>query len=138
MSNIENVGGRGSMYGAVDTLRHMTKAMEELLEHLPADFVWPTMFDVSAHSGYIEWGRDDSTAAQEPAVWMVASPEGVHMNASFRPNWPDVEALDFNAAIAAGWLKDLTRNWIWGANRDGGITSAHVQRNHMNAGQFRI
>ena len=41
---IENVDGRGSMYGVVDSMRQLTRAFEELLKFLPADFMW-------AHAG---------------------------------------------------------------------------------------
>ena len=57
---IEGKEGLGSMYGVVDSMRNMTRAMEELLEFLPQDYVWPTNVNVSPFSVYAEWGRDSS------------------------------------------------------------------------------
>ena len=126
---IENANGHGSMYGVVDSMHNMTDAMEALLLHLPADFVWPTIFNVSPFSAYAEWGRDDSTSGStERAVWLVASPEGVVMNANFRPGWPDCGAADFDAQTAAEWLQQLTNNWEWEASREGGRTSSSMRR----------
>ena len=138
VETIENVDGRGSMYGVVDIMRQLTRALEDLLEYLPTDFVWPTIVDAQPFSGYMEWGRDDSTQPSEHAVWITASPEGVHMNASFPPGWPEVEVLDFDAETAAGWLKDLTRNWIWDARHSGGVNSSSLQRGHMTVGYNSI
>ena len=55
--SVEGTQGNGSMYGAVDCLRNMSQAMEELLAHLPANFVWPTIVNVSPFSVYVEWGQ---------------------------------------------------------------------------------
>ena len=47
----------------------------------------------------------------------MADPEGVKMNADFRPDWPDCGASEFDAKTAAGWLEELTRSWEWDASR---------------------
>lgn len=132
VETIENVDGRGSMYGVVDSMRQLTRTFEELLKFLPTDFVWPTLIGVGPFSSYVEWGRDDATEARsEPAVWLTANADGVHMNADFREGWPNVEVLEFDAQIAAEWLQALTRNWKWGANRFSSTVSSHLQRSHM-------
>ena len=120
--SIESRGGYGSIYGVVDSMRNMTCAMEQLLRFLPENFVWPTIATVSPFSVYWEWGqRDDTTEGgkRKGSVWIVASPEGVVMNADFRPDWPDCGASDFDAETAAGWLRELTKNWEWDASRSG-------------------
>ena len=127
--SIENTNGYGSMYGVVDSMRNMADAMEQLLRFLPEDFVWPTIFEVSPFSVYAEWGRDDTTSGSvERAVWLVASPEGVVINANFRPDWPGCGAADFDAAMAAEWLQQLTITWEWEASREGDRTSSSLKR----------
>ncbi len=105
--------GHGSMFGVTGSMRNMTEAFEGLLQFLPKDFVWPTMVDVSTFSVYAEWGRNsadvdaavevhdllehDTIQGVQRAVWLVAYPDGVKMNANFRPGWPECGASDFDA-----------------------------------------
>ena len=131
---IENTQGYGSMFGVVDSLRNMTQAMEELLKFLPEDFVWPTHVDISPFSAYVEWGRDNSYESGGESMWMVADPNGVNMNANFRLGWPECGAANFDAEIAAGWLKELTKNWEWDAHR-GATTGSMLRRVSMNANE---
>ena len=133
IQGFENVDGRGSMYGVVDTMRQLTRALEDLLNFLPADFVWPTQFSLKPLSTYVEWGRDDPTAPSEPAVWLTANAEAVQRNANFRPGWPHVAVLEFDAQTAAEWLQSLTRNWVWEASHSGSTISSSLRRGHMNA-----
>ena len=121
---IESTNSNGSMFGVVDSLNKLAGAMTELLRFLPEDFVWPTIQHVSPFSACAEWGRDDTTEDMDKSVWLIASPEGVVMNASFRPNWPECGASDFDAKIAAEWLLELTKDWEWNATRrpDGKIS----------------
>lgn len=129
--NIEGVDGRGSMYGVVDGLRNMTAALESLLEFLPENFVWPTICQASPFSVYAEWGRDDTTQRDEEgygSVWLIANPEGVMMNADFRPGWPGCGASPFDAKEAAAWLLELTQNWQWDASRSGGKMGSSLQK----------
>ena len=130
---IENSQGHGSMFGVVDSLRNMTNAMEQLLQFLPEDFVWPTILDVSPYSVYAEWGRDNTEEGTGESMWIVARPEGVVMNANFRPDWPACGASDFDAQTAAGWLKELTKNWTWDASRSNGRTQSSLSRPSMNS-----
>ena len=126
---IENSDGNGSMFGVVDSLNNLASAMTELLKFLPQDFVWPTIQDVSPFSAYAEWGRDDTTEDMDKSVWLIASPEGVVMNADFRPNWPECGASEFDAKIAAEWLLELTKDWEWEATRgQGGNISSSLRR----------
>ena len=115
---IEGSPGHGSMYGVVDSFRNAANALSELLRHLPADFVWPTNVTVDPSSVYLEWGRDNSEQPMGAAVWLMASPEGVVMNSTLQPGWP-CAALDFNAQLAADWLKELTKDWQWGVDGNG-------------------
>ena len=136
--SIENNSGYGSMYGVVDSMRNMTSAMEQLLQFLPENFVWPTIATVSPFSVYLEWGhRDETTAGGERrgCVWIVAGPDGVVMNADFRPDWPDCGASGFDAETAAGWLRELTQNWEWDASRSGTGTSSSLRRADMGTRQ---
>ena len=135
--HIEDSDDHGSMYGVVDSLDHLTRALEQLLRRLPKEFMWPTIVEASPFSAYAEWGRDSTTEAlgeDEPAVWLVASPFGVRMNASFRPGWPDGEAPDFNAEIAAEWLKTLTKYWKWQINVVDGRISAQWNKGDLPNG----
>ena len=127
----------GSMFGVTASMRNMTEAFEELLQFLPKEFVWPTIMDVSTFSAYAEWGRDSTEDVNPPvglhdlehvtihgewrAVWLVAYPDRVKMNANFRPGWPECEVPDFDARTAAGWLLELTANWEWSATQTDGI-----------------
>ena len=131
---IEGSQGNGSMFGVVDSLRNMTSAMEETLRYLPGNFVWPTIVTVSSFSVLLEWGqRDNTTEHSTETVWIIASPEGVKMNANFRPDWPECGASDFDAKIAAEWLLGLTKNWEWSSERGSdGITSSTLRRTSMN------
>lgn len=132
--SVEGTQGNGSMYGAVDCLRNMSQAMEELLAHLPANFVWPTIVNVSPFSVYVEWGRRESTTDNErESVWLIASPSGLVMNADFRPDWPGCGAAKFDAKTAAGWLLELTKNWEWSAEDNGSRTSSSLRRTSMHA-----
>ena len=125
----ESLQGRGSMFGVVDSQRQMVQAMEELLMFLPDDFVWPTQWHISPFSAYVELGRDNSTEEMTQSVWFTASPEGVKMNANFRPNWPECGASDFDAKVASEWLLELTKNWEWNVTRrDGGGISSSLRR----------
>ncbi len=128
--SIEGTNDHGSMYGVVDSLRSMTDAMEQLLQYLPEDFVWPQLVSVSPYSVNFDWGHRDSFEEPlgKPAVWIIAAPEGVVMNANFRPGWPECGASAFDAEIAAGWLLELTKGWEWGASREGGHTSSSLRR----------
>ncbi len=128
---IENSEGYGSMFGVVDGMRYMTNAMEELLRFLPKDFVWPTIMEVSPFSVYAEWGRDDTQEKTGEAMWIVARPEGVVMNANFRPDWPACGASEFDAQTAARWLQELTKNWTWDASRSNGRTESSLSRSSM-------
>ena len=129
---IENSTDHGSMFGVVDSMQNMTRAMEELLQFLPRDFVWPTNVSVSTFMVYAEWGRDDSRERATESVWLVATPEGVRMNADFRPDWPNCEVLEFDAATAAGWLQELTKNWEWDASQSDGRSGSSLSRRSMN------
>ena len=124
---IEGSPGHGSMYGVVDSVRNAADALSELLQHLPADSMWPTNVSVSPYSVYMEWGRDNSEQPMAVAVWLVASPEGVVMNSTLQSGWP-CDALDFNAQLAADWLKELTQAWRWDADPSGGHCSTVLQR----------
>ena len=126
--NIESSDGRGSTFGIVDSLLYMTKAMEELLVFLPADFVWPTVFQASPFSVYVEWGREDTQQKMGESVWLIASPEGVVMNTNFRPGWPDCGASEFDAQEAGTWLQELTKNWKWDASRSESRISSSLQK----------
>ena len=135
--HVEGTQGRGSMFGAVDSLQNMTRAFEALLEFLPDGFVWPTSFDVSPFMVYASWGRTeteirDRTNENAESLWLVANPEGVKMNANFRPDWPQCGAADFDAETAAGWLKDLTKNWEWSAEQSGEQHSSSLSRGSMH------
>ena len=57
----------------------------------------------------------------------MADPEGVKMNADFRPDWPDCGASKCDAETAAGWLRDLTRGWEWDATPSG----SHLRRGSL-------
>ena len=128
---IEHSHGNGSMFGVVDSIRNMADAMEELLRFLPENFVWPTVIDASPFSVIAEWGRDNFTDAMKESMWIIATPESVHMNANFRPDWPDCGASEFDAQMAAGWLRELTKNWTWDASRSGGRTHSSLTRPSM-------
>ena len=131
--NIENVGMHGSMYGLVDSMRHLTKAFEELLDFLPPDFVWPTQMGIGPYSIYVEWGRDDPTKSMGRAVWLVADASGVKANASLHPDSFTAKDLDFVAGDVAAWLIDLTQDWDWGATKTGGIVSSHLSKLRENS-----
>ena len=130
---IENSHGNGSMFGVVDSMRNMASAMEELLPFLPENFVWPTILTASPFSVYAEWGRDDTEERGKESVWIVATPDGVRMNANFRPDWPDCGASEFDAHVAAEWLQDLTKNWKWDASHYDGRTQSSLSRPSMNS-----
>ena len=118
----ESESSYGSIYGVVDSMRNMTSAMEQLLRFLPENFVWPTLTTVSPFSVHWEWGHRDQYLdkwSNKGTVWMIASPEGVVMNADFRPDWPDCGVSKFDAETAAGWLRELTQSWEWDASRGG-------------------
>ena len=108
----------------------MSRTEVELLRFLPEAFVWPTLTSVSPSSVIWEWGHRDSF--EEPlgtnAVWFVAYPERVIMNANFLPDWPDCGAAEFDASTAAEWLKELTKGWEWGADHDGAHSSSWLRR----------
>ena len=131
---VENQDGKGSMYGVVDNLGRMTKALEETLAFLPENFVWPTNVAVSPFSVYLEWGRDNSEERGVNSVWVIANAEGVVMNADFRPDWPDCGAAEFDAKTLAGWLKELTQKWEWGASQNGSTTSSHLKKSAEKIG----
>ena len=131
--NVENVDMHGSMYGLVDSMRHLTKAFEELLEFLPTDFVWPTQISVGPFSIYVEWGRDESTKPMGKAVWLVADANGVKANASLHPDWLDAKDLDFDAGEVTAWLIYLTQNWDWGATKTGGTISSQLTKPRQNS-----
>ena len=132
--DIENSPGHGSMFGVVDSMRNITSAMEELLRFLPNKFVWPTIVTVSPFSVYVEWGRRNNIEeGRREAVWVIASPEDVRMNADFRPDWPDCGASAFDAQVAAGWLQKLTTNWEWDASRSDGRTTVSLRRPSMDS-----
>ena len=104
------------------------------------------MVNVEAFSVYAEWGRysadvdatvenhdlleDDTIQGVERAVWLVAVPEGVKMNANFRPDWPMCGVSDFDAYTAAVWLRELTANWEWSATQTNGriLTILHKKQ----------
>ena len=92
---IENEPGHGSMFGVVDSMQNMTQAMAELLQFLPKNFVWPTNVNVSTFMVITEWGRSNFRESIKESVWLVATPDGVRMNANFRPNWPHDHAPEF-------------------------------------------
>lgn len=125
---IENSPSLGSMYGCVDSLHNLSSALQEILGYLPDDFVWPTILDAKPFGAYAEWGRHDTQEEMERSVWITATPEGVKMNANFRPDWPDCGASDFDAQIAAEWLQELTKNWSWNATRSGGHVSSSISQ----------
>ena len=120
--------GYGSMFGVAGSMRNMADTFEALLRFLPKNFVWPTIVDVSPFSVYAEWGRQKTTDRMERSVWFIADPNGVKMNANFRPGWPECGASDFDAQTAARWLQELTANWEWSATQNGSITSSSLQR----------
>ena len=130
---IEGKESLGSMYGVVDSMRNMTQAMEELLEFLPQDYVWPTHVNVSPFSVYAEWGRDSSKDQMGESVWLVANSEGVVMNANFRPDWPECGASGFEAQTAAEWLQELTENWEWSAEKSNGRSGSTLARRSRNS-----
>ena len=104
------------MYGVVDNLRNLSKAMDELLPFLPEDFVWPTIVGFSPFQTYLEWGvRDDAQESERGSVWITVGADGIKMNADFRPDWPECGATKFDAELASQWLKELTKNWQWGS-----------------------
>ena len=126
---IENSPSLGSMFGCVDSLHNLSSALQEILGYLPDNFVWPTILETAPFSAYAEWGlRDSTTETARGAVWIHATPEGVKMNADFRPNWPQCGASDFGAKEAAEWLLELTKNWTWDATRSDGRTSSSLSR----------
>ena len=134
----------GSMFGVTASMRNMTEAFEGLLQFLPKDFVWPTMVNVSTFSVYAEWGRlsanvdaavedhdlleHNTIQGVQRAVWLVAFPDVVNMNANFRPGWPRCEVPDFDARTAAGWLRELTANWEWSATQTNGTIRTTLHR----------
>ena len=126
---IENSPSLGSMFGCVDSLHNLSTALQEILGYLPDDFVWPTILNTAPFSAYAEWGRFDTTEPMDKSVWITANPEGVKMNANFRPGWPECGVSEFDAKIAAEWLVELTRNWKWDASRGSdGITRSSLSR----------
>ena len=133
--SIENSPKHGSMFGVVDSMRNMTQAMEELLQHLPENFVWPTTVTVSPFSVYVEWGRENTEEEMNESVWLVADSNGVKANANFRPNWPECGAMTFDAQSVAEWLQTLTVNWEWDASQLDGITSSSLSRQSMQKDQ---
>ncbi len=123
---MENAPGHGSMFGVVDSMQNMTRAMAELLQFLPKNFVWPTRMDVSPFIVITEWGRSNLRMGIRESVWLMARPDGVRMQANFRPDLPDESEAEFDAATAAGWLQELTKNWKWDARRRNGMTSSSI------------
>ena len=132
--SIENSSEYGSMFGVVDNMRKMTQAMEDLLRHLPENFVWPTYVKVSPFSVYFEWGRENTNDEMEESVWLIANEDGVRANANFRPDWPGCGAIKFDAQSVSEWLQKLTRNWEWDASRSGGNISSSLSRKSINKG----
>ena len=130
---IEGSENHGSMFGVVDSINNLARALEKLLQFLPSEFVWPTIISASPYSATAEWGRDNASEEMTEAVWLHANPDGVKMNANFRQGWPDVDPSDFDAQIAAGWLSQLTKNWKWDAQQSNGHISSTLRRNPMGA-----
>ena len=54
------------------------------------------------------------------------------MQANFRPDLPDESEAEFDAATAAGWLQELTKNWKWDARRRNGMTSSSISTPGVN------
>ena len=131
--NLEGSPGHGSMFGVVDSMSNLAKAMEDLLRFLPADFVWPTIVKVSPFSIYIEWSaRDDTTEYTREAVWIIANPDDITMNDRFGSGQPTRETFEFDPQLAAEWLKQLTKNWKWTAEQgEDGISGSSLQRSSM-------
>lgn len=131
--SIETSQDHGSMFGVVDSLNNMARALEDLLRYLPDKFVWPTTWRVSPYTIYAEWAREDTEEEVKESVWLVATPEGVRMNATFRLDWPECGASEFDAQTAANWLLELTKNWRWDAVRTDGRTQSSLSRPSMKA-----
>ena len=115
------------MYGAVASLRNAVEAMEELVEFLPDDFIWPTDTDIFPNSVTIGWNqipleRDGGTILGD-GVQLRATPTGVTMHAIFRHEDLDVTSIieDFKAEVMAELLLKLTKDWSWEV-QDGIIT----------------
>ena len=102
--------------------RTFTAVVEQLSQHLPSNFVWPTTLQIDSQSAYMEWGRlsTDTEDKWEESVWIVIRDRAVHMNANFRPDWPECGAAEFDAQLAAEWLLELTKNWNWSVDVDSG------------------
>ena len=104
--------------------RTFTAVVDQLSQHLPSNFVWPTTLQIDSQSAYMEWGRLCEEDKWEESVWITIKDGAVHMNANFRPDWPECGAAEFDARLAAQWLLDLTKNWKWSV--DVGSGNGHV------------
>ena len=129
---VEGMNGNGSMYGVVDNMHVMAGVLEELLQYLPKDFVWPSIVGFSPFSAYLEWGHRENTEGREKGnVWLTVNSGGcVRMNYDLRPGWPECGAEEFNAAVCAEWLKELTKNWEWEAGHEGSTTHTQIKRSY--------
>jgi len=116
------------MHMFTKSLRNMTNAIAQLDELLGDRFIRPTNYSIGAFSVHAEWGRNASTEPTVDSVWIIASEDGVVMNANFREGWPDCGASDFDAEQATDWLLDLTKDWEWDYRRNGSTTSESIRR----------
>lgn len=107
----EGKGGKGSMYGAADSLRNLSEAVDELLEYLPENFLWPSELQAGPKKAGALW-RHGSIGGNPDAVWIIAIPSSVSMDTNMLPE--EQQGLrPFKARLCAEWLLKAAEKWQW-------------------------
>ena len=66
------------------------------------------------------------TGGTDAECALAISPEGVVINANFRPGWPDDGGVPLRRSGSGGMVEGLTKGWRWSVEHDGGFTTTRL------------